>query len=146
MCVRRAKNSSVWAFKGFSWLDLASNSQLVTHQIATRVKHARSWRVTTAGALQDKKYSLTWQLTRNSSQSREWVARMPCFAKKWFFTFIMYPTIYTLILTKCRELPKGILRENPKENQDWLIHNLRLLILRIPLLSPFPLTYPWEVH
>ena len=35
---------------------------------------------------------------------------------------------------------------NPRENQDWLIHNLRHLILQIPLLSPSPLTYPWEVH
>ena len=41
--------------RGFSWLDLASGSWLVTHQNAVCVKHAGSWRVMTAGVLQDKK-------------------------------------------------------------------------------------------
>ena len=34
---------------------------------ATHVKHAESWRVATAGPLQDKKYSLAWQLSHNSN-------------------------------------------------------------------------------
>ena len=31
---------------------------------------------------------------------------------------------------------------NPREKQNWLIHNLHLLILQIPLLSPSPLLHP----
>ena len=50
------KNSSVCVHsKAFSRLELTSSLRMMTSQNATRVKHARSWRVTTAGALQDKK-------------------------------------------------------------------------------------------
>ena len=35
---------------------------------------------------------------------------------------------------------------NPREKQDWLIHNLHPLILQIPLPSPSPLLHPWKVH
>ena len=35
---------------------------------------------------------------------------------------------------------------NLREKQNWLIHNLYTLIFQIPLLSPFPLIHPWEVH
>ena len=43
--------------------------------------------------------------------TREWVARMPCFEKKWLFTFLTYFIINTFIPTKCRELLERILRE-----------------------------------
>ena len=36
--------------------------------------------------------------------------------------------------------------KNPREKQDWLIHNLHIETLQIPLLSPSPLLHPWEVH
>ena len=35
---------------------------------------------------------------------------------------------------------------NPREKQDWLIHNLHIETLQIPLLSSSPLSKPWEVH
>ena len=57
---------------------------------------------------------------------------------------ISYSTINTLIPMKCRELLERILREKPREKQDWFIHNLIHLILQIPLLSPSPLSYLWE--
>ena len=34
---------------------------------------------------------------------------------------------------------------NPREKQDWLIHNFYIKTLQIPLLSPSPLLLPWEV-
>ena len=52
---------------GFSRLDLTSDSRLATRQNATHVKHVGIWRVMTAGALQDKKYSLAWQLSHDSN-------------------------------------------------------------------------------
>ena len=45
--------------------------------------------------------------------SREWVTRTPCIIEKWLFTFLMYPTINTLIPIKCRELLEIILKEKP---------------------------------
>ena len=35
---------------------------------------------------------------------------------------------------------------NPRENQDWLIHNLYIETFQIPLLLSSPLLYHWEVH
>ena len=93
VCEKSMKNSSVWAFRGFSRLDLASDSWLATRQNATHVKHARSWRVTTTGALQDKKYSLTWQLSRDSSTRKTKLPEYPVMQKKWHFTFLTYTTI-----------------------------------------------------
>jgi len=103
--------------RAFSWLELTSDLWLMTRQNATRVKHEGSWRVMTAGALQDKKGKsgqlVITRLELATCPSREWVAKTPCFAKKWLFTFLTYPTINTLILTKCKELLEGILREKP---------------------------------
>ena len=142
MCERVWRKFMLCAFKRVLQLDLVTDSWLASHQSATHVKHARSWKVTTVGELHDEKYSLARQLARDSSHSQDWVTRMPCYAEKWLFIFLIYSTINTLIPTKCWEL----LERNSRENQDWLIHNLRHLILQIPLLSTSPLTYPWEVH
>ena len=103
--------------KSFLRLELVSDSRLITHQNATHVKHAESWRLTTIGALQDKKgqsgLAVISRLKLVTHPSSEWIARTPCFAEKCLFTFLAYPTINTLIPTKCRELPELILREKP---------------------------------
>ena len=101
--------------KASSRLELVSGSRLMTRQNATRVKHARSWRVTIARALQDKKGQsgqlvISW-LKLATHPNCKWVAKTPCFVEKWLFTFLTYPTINTLIPVKCRELSKRILRE-----------------------------------
>ena len=110
-----------------------------------------SWRVTTAGALQDKTSNLARQLARDSNSQLVLVANSSrqnaLFGCNWLFVFLIHPIINTLISTKCRELPEREFWErNPREKQDWLIHNLHLLILQIPLLSPSSLTYLWEEH
>ena len=103
--------------RGFSWLDLVSNLRLLTHQNTTRVKHAGNWRVTIAGALQDKKGQsgqlVVLRLKLVTHPSREWVARTLYFVEKCLFTFLTYPTINTIISTKCREFPERILKEKP---------------------------------
>ena len=114
-------------------------SQLASRQSATCVKHAESWKVTTAGALLDKKYSLAWQLTRDSNSWLVLVARssrqnaMFCW-KIDFSHFISYPTINTLIPTKCNKLKRGAYweKKNPKKsfyNTPTLLER-KLLILR----------------
>ena len=50
--------------------------------------YAESWRVMTTGALQDKKYSLAWQLSRDLFQSQGRVTRMPSLAEMWLFVFL----------------------------------------------------------
>ena len=105
-----------------------------------------SWRVMLARALQDKTSTLARQLAHDPNSRLVPVARScrqnALFGCNWLFAFLIHPTINTLIPMKCRELPE----RNHREKQDWLIQNLRLLILQIPLLSSSPLTYPREVH
>ena len=102
-----------------------------------------SWRVTTAGVLQDKTSSLARQLARDSNSRLVPVAsssrQNALFGCNWLFAFLIHSTINTLISMKCRELLEKILKETLEKKQDWLIHNLHPLILQIPLLSPFPL-------
>ena len=75
----------------------------------------RSWTVMPALALQDKKFRLAIQLTRNLNSRLSQVARPSCqpamFWKIWLFTFLIYPTINTLISTKCGWLFR---KKNPK--------------------------------
>ena len=102
------KFKCVCAFGGFLQLDLASDSRLATRQNATRVKHAGSWRITTARALQDKNWqsglavnSRLIPLVRLSRQNA-------LFYRKMTFHISRVTTINTLIPTKCRELPERI--------------------------------------
>ena len=121
VCERVWRNSSWVHLRGVSQLDLATDSRLASRQSVTRVKYAGSWRVMTARALQDKKYSLAWQLTRDSFQSRGRVTRMPYFAKNWFFTFLSYLTINTLIPTKCIVLKREPIERKTLRNVS-IIH------------------------
>ena len=75
----------------------------------THVKHARSWSVIPVVALQDKSPRLTKPLARNLNSRLSQVvrpSRQPALflkekKKNWLFTFLTYPTINTLIPTKC---------------------------------------------
>ena len=97
--------------------DLTSDSQLVTRQSVTRVKHVGNWRVKTAGSLQDKKYSLTillfgdWNLRLIPVVSHS--PKHHVLYKNDFSHSFLYPTINTLIPTKVKELLERILREKP---------------------------------
>ena len=81
----------------------------------TCMEHARSWKVMIAGSLQDKKYSLAFLLVGDwNSRLIPVVSHSPkplVLQKNDFSHSLSYPTINTLISTKCRELPKRILRE-----------------------------------
>ena len=74
-----------------------------------------SWRVTIAGALQDKTSSLARQLARDSNSQLVQVVSLSrqnaLFGWNWLFAFLIHTTINTLIPTKCWELPKRIWRE-----------------------------------
>ena len=65
----------------------------------TCAKHARSWSVIPAGALQDKKYKLVVQLPRGwNSRLGQAVSpshQLALFWKTWLFTFHSHPSINT---------------------------------------------------
>ena len=108
--------------RGNSQLNLASGDSL---ECVTRLEHARSRRIRTAGSLQDKKYSLAFLL------SGDWNSQLipvaidlpvhPVLLKTDFSYSISYPTINILIPTKCRKFPERILIEKPQRTSR-LIH------------------------
>ena len=73
MCVRECEKNSrcVHSKESRDWI-----SRLASHHSATRVKHARNWRVTIAGALQDKMYSLARQLAHDLNSRLILVAKL----------------------------------------------------------------------
>ena len=102
--VRVVSEIECWMLKSVqenrdSQLDLAGDSRLQAARCSTRAKHARSWTVSLAGALQDKIGQLAMRL------SRDWISRLSqvvrpshepaLFCKTWHFTFLSHPSIYT---------------------------------------------------
>ena len=95
-----------------NWLASGASSKCVTH-----VEHARSWRVTTAGSLQEKNYKLVFLLFGNWNSQLIPVANDSLvhhvLLKTNFSHSISYPTINTLIPMKCKMLLERILRDKP---------------------------------
>ena len=86
--VRVVSEIECWILKSVqenrvSWLDLTGESQLQAARSSTRVKHARSWTVMLAGALQDKIGQLAVRL------SRDWISRLSQVARP-----ICEPTLF----------------------------------------------------
>ena len=80
-----------------SQLDLSGDSRLQAVRNCSRARHARSWSVTPAGALQDKIGQLAVQLPRGWKSQLNQAAspsRKPTlFWKTWLFTFHSHPNI-----------------------------------------------------
>ena len=128
----------------------------MTCQNVTRVEHAGSWRVRTAGSLQDKKYSLAFLLFD------DWNSRLipvasdlpvhPLLLKTNFSHFISCPTINTLILTKCRELPERILRKKPQRTtrlihpQFYTFDSPNSSTLTLSIVIPMRGSMDWNKH
>ena len=107
----------------------------------------RRWTVMPTGELQDKKSSLAIFFARGLNSRLSQVtrpSRQPTlFWKTWFFAFHSHSSINT---PHTHEILRASRERNPREKQDWLIHNLHIETLQIPLLSSSPLLHPWEVH
>ena len=132
-----------------SQLDLAGDSWLQVARSCTRARHAKSWNVMPAGALQDKIGQLAVQLPRgwNSrlSQAMRPSHEPPLFWKTWCFTFSSYPSINTPHTHKWKRASKeNFERETQKKNKidSPIIYTLESL--QIPQLSSSPLSNPWE--
>ena len=109
-------------------LDLTSDSLLQVARSSTRAKHARSWSVMLAGALQDKIGQLAVLLSRGWISRLSQVARLSCepamFWKTWRFTFHSHPSIYSLYPRKKESFEREFWERNPRVKQDWFINNL----------------------
>ena len=67
--------------------------------------------------------------------------------EKLTFHILSHPTIYIPLYPRFREsFQREFWERNSKEKQDWLIHNLHIETLQIPLLSASSLLNPWEAH
>ena len=67
--------------------------------------------------------------------------------EKLTFHIPSHPTIYIPLYPRYLEsFQREFWERNPREKQDWFIHNLHIETLQIPLLSSSPLSNPWEVH
>ena len=107
--------------------DCAKKKGLTT----TRAKHARSWRVAPTITLQDKSPKLARPLARGLNLRLNPVARLSrqntLFGKNWLFTFLLTQLyIYPYTHNFERASREIFLERNPREKQDWFIHNLYL--------------------
>ena len=107
----------------------------------------RSWIVMPAVALQDKKSSLAIQLSRGLDSRLSQVARpshqFTLLLKNWLFTFLSHSSInIPLYPRNVKNFQREFWERNPREKQDWFIHNLYIVTLQIPQLSPSPILHP----
>ena len=111
------KNSSVCAFRevlatgSCEWLVTDNSPTCHTCEACKKLKGHDNW--STLGQKGQSDLEVILWLKLATQPSSEWVARTPYFVEKCLFTFVTYPTINTLIPTKCREFPERILREKP---------------------------------
>ena len=120
-------------------------------KVGTRVKYA--WKLKsytsycTIGQKSQASHSVNSQLWLATQSSRE--AKSPIHSV-WEKLTLRIPYThqykYPLYPWNVESFQREFWERNPREKQDWLIHNLYLLILHIPLLSLSPLLHPWEVH
>ena len=131
-------------------LDLASGSWLASHQklhtcqACQKLKCHASWsttgqKVKTGRLVTSRLEPTTRQVAR---QSRQLALFWKTDSSHSSLTLVYIP----LVPTKCGELLERIWERNPRKKQDWLIHNLHIETLQIPLLSPSSLWHSWEVH
>ena len=117
----------------------------------TRVKHAEELKshasCCTTGQNSQAGQAVSSWLELVTQSSRE--AKSPDHSVWEKLTFHIPNThqyIYPLYPRIVENFQREFWERNPREKQDWLIHNLYILILQISLLSHSPLLHPWEVH
>ena len=67
--------------------------------------------------------------------------------EKLIFHIPSHLTIYRPLYPRnVKSFQREFWERNPREKQDWFIHNFHIETLQISLLSSSPLLIPWEVH
>ena len=134
-----------------SRLDLRVTRNWQATKVGTRVKHAGKLKshasCCTTGQNFQAGQAVSSQLELATQPSRE--AKLPNHPiwEKLTFHISSHPIIYRpLYPQNIESFQREFSKENPREKQDWFIHNLYIETLQIPLLSSSPLLNPWEVH
>ena len=144
-----AARSRGWlAARSRGWLAACKPPECYTH-----AKHARSWRVmptvwrVTTGQKSQTGQAICSRLELATQPSREVKSPEHPVWEKLTFHIPSHPTIYIPLYPRFWEsFQKEFWERNPREKQDWLIHNLHIETLQIPLLSSSPLLNPWDAH
>ena len=118
---------------------------------STRVKHAGELKshasCCTTGQKSQAGQAVSLRLQLATQSSHE--AKSPDHPvwEKLTFRIPSQPTIYRPLYPQNEEsFQREFWERNPREKQDWFIHNLHIETLQISLLSSSPLLNPWEVH
>ena len=122
-----------------------------TAKVGTYVKHARKLKshanyCTTrqksqAGQVVSSRHELVTQPSHKAKSPDHPIC------EKLTFHIPSHPTIYRPLYPRNLEsFQREFWERNPREKQDWFIHNLYIETLQIPLLSSSPLLNPWKVH
>ena len=112
-----------------SRLDLAGDLRLQAARNYSRARHARSWSVTPAKALQDKIGQPAVQLPRGWNSWLSQVVRQSCepalFWKNLTLHIPFSPQYkYPFYPRKKESFQREFWEKNPREKQDWFIPNL----------------------
>ena len=128
---------------GGSWL--ASCQKLHTCQACQKLKRHTRW--STSGQKVQTDRSVTSRLELATQSSHESKPLASFVLKNLTLHIPFLPQYkYPLYLQNVESFQREYWERNPREKQDWLIHNLHIETLQICLLSSSPLLNPWEVH
>ena len=92
--------------------------------------------------------SLVWQFCLLATQSSREAKSLTSSVLKNLTLRILFSLQYKYPLypQNVESFQMEFLERNLREKQNWLIHNLHIETLQIPLLSSSPLLHPWEVY
>ena len=117
----------------------------------TRVKHAKKLNLhasySTTGQKVQTSHSVSSRLELSTQSSHK--AKSPVHSVMEKLTIrILFSLQYKYLLypRNIESFQREFWERNPREKQNWLIHNLYIVTLQIPQLSPSPLLHPWEIH
>ena len=120
-------------------------------KVGTRVEHAGELKshasCCTTGQKSQAGQAVSSRLELATQPSREVKSPDHPIWEKLTFYIPSHPTIYIPLYPRYSEsFQREFWERNPREKQDWFIHNLHIETLQIPLLSSSPLSNPWEIH
>ena len=134
-----------------SRLDLTGGSRLASRQNVAHVPRCQKLKsrascCTTGKKSQAGQAVYSW-LELTTQPSRDVKSPEHPVWEKITFHIPSHPTIYIHLYPRFwKSFQREFWERNPRKKQDWLIPNLHVETIQIPLLSSSPLSNPWEVH
>ena len=130
-----------------SRLDLRVTHDWQAAKVGTRVKHARKLKSHASCCTTEQKsqssQAVSSRLELVTQPSRKAKSLDYPVWEKLIFHIPSHPTIYRPLYPRNVEsFQREFWERNPREKQDWFIHNLHIKTLQIPLLSSSPLLNP----